>query len=72
MTATLSLALLERAYGRVFNTAQRTNAQSVLDALTMHGHRFGLLQPHRTAQYLAQLMHESGGFQYADDGAVAT
>ncbi|WP_430439008.1 glycoside hydrolase family 19 protein [Shinella sp.] len=64
MTATLSLALLERAYGRAFNTAQRTNAQSVLDALTMHGFRFGLLQPHRTAQYLAQLMHESGGFQY--------
>lgn len=64
MTATLSLALLERAYGRAFNTAQRTNAQSMLDALTMYGFRFGLLQPHRTAQFLAQLMHESGGFQY--------
>lgn len=64
MTATLSLAPLERAYGRAFNNAQRKNAQSVLDALTMYGFRFGLLQPHRTAQFLAQLMHESGGFQY--------
>lgn len=64
MTATLSLALLERAYGRAFNAAQRTNAQSVLDALTTYGDRFGLLQPHRTVQFLAQLMHESGGFIY--------
>lgn len=64
MTATLSLALLERAYGRAFNAAQRKNAQSVLDALTMYGFRFGLLQPHRTVQFLAQLMHESGGFIY--------
>lgn len=64
MTATLSLALLERAYGRVFTAAQRTNAQSVLDALTTYGDRFGLLQPHRTVQFLAQLMHESGGFRY--------
>jgi putative chitinase len=64
MTATLSLALLERAYGRAFNKAQKTNALSVLDALTEYGDRFGMLQPHRTVQYLAQLMHESGGFIY--------
>lgn len=64
MTATLSVALLERAYGRAFNAAQKTNAQSVNDALTIYGERFGLLQPHRLVQYLAQIMHESGGFQY--------
>ncbi|MCA0340239.1 MAG: glycoside hydrolase family 19 protein [Proteobacteria bacterium] len=64
MTATLSLALLERAYGRAFNAAQKTNAQSVIDALTIYGERFGLLQPHRLVQYLAQIMHESGGFLY--------
>lgn len=62
MTATLSLALLERAYGRAFNATQKTNAQSVIDALTIYGERFGLLQPHRLVQYLAQIMHESGGF----------
>lgn len=62
--APLSLTLLERAYGRAFTTAQKTNAQSVLDALTIYGERFGLLQPHRLVQYLAQLMHESGGFRY--------
>lgn len=64
MTATLSIALLERAYGRAFNAAQKTNAQSVIDALTIYGERFGLLQPHRLVQYLAQIMHESGGFLY--------
>lgn len=64
MTATLSIALLERAYGRAFNAAQKTNAQSVIDALTIYGERFGLLQPHRLVQYLAQIMHESGGFAY--------
>lgn len=62
--ATLSLALLERAYGRAFTNAQKTNAQSVIDALTIYGERFGLLQPHRLVQYLAQVMHESGGFAY--------
>ncbi|KNY17037.1 hypothetical protein AKG11_10395 [Shinella sp. SUS2] len=56
--------MLERAYGRAFTSAQRTNAQSVIDALTTYGDRFGLLQPHRLVQYLAQLMHESGGFAY--------
>lgn len=60
----LSLALLERAYGRVFTAAQKTNAQSVIDAISQYGERFGLLQPHRLAQFLAQLMHESGGFRY--------
>lgn len=64
MTATLSLALLERAYGRAFNAAQKSNAQSVIDALTIYGERFGLLQPHRLVQYLAQIMHESGGFAW--------
>lgn len=62
--AALSLALLERAYGRVFTSAQKTNAQSVIDAISQYGERFGLLQPHRLAQFLAQLMHESGGFKY--------
>lgn len=62
--AALSLALLERAYGRVFTAAQKTNAQSVIDAISQYGERFGLLQPHRLAQFLAQLMHESGGFKY--------
>lgn len=60
----LSLALLERAFGRAFTSAQKTNAQSVIDALSQYGERFGLLQPHRVAQFLAQIMHESGGFKY--------
>lgn len=61
---TLSLALLERVNGRVFTAAQKTNAQSVIDALTIYGERFGVLQPHRLVQFLAQLMHESAAFAY--------
>ncbi|MBN9053583.1 MAG: glycoside hydrolase family 19 protein, partial [Rhizobiales bacterium] len=61
---TLSLALLERVNGRVFTVAQKTNAQSVIDALTIYGERFGILQPHRLVQFLAQLMHESAAFAY--------
>lgn len=60
----LSLALMERAYGRAFNSQQNTNAQSIIDALSQHGERFGLLQPHRLAQFLAQLMHETGDFRF--------
>jgi putative chitinase len=37
---------------------------SVLDALDRYGERFGLDRVHRSVQYLAQLMHESGDFRY--------
>jgi putative chitinase len=40
------------------------NAQSVLKSLSLYGARFGLDQPHRLAQFIAQLMHESAEFRH--------
>lgn len=40
------------------------NARSVLAALEAHGAAFGLDQPHRLAQFLPQIMHESGEFRF--------
>lgn len=40
------------------------NMAAVLDALERYAERFGLDKPHRLAQFLAQVMHESGDFKY--------
>lgn len=40
------------------------NLNSVVQALVKYSGKFGLDRPHREAQYLAQLMHESGAFKY--------
>jgi putative chitinase len=42
----------------------RANANSFLSALEKYGLRYGLLVPHRLAQELAQVLHESGAFRY--------
>jgi putative chitinase len=34
----------------------------VIAALTVYGGKFGLDQPHRLAQFLPQVQHESGPF----------
>lgn len=49
---------------RKATAASRKNAESVLVALNQYGERYGLLLPHRLAQFLAQVMHESGEFTY--------
>lgn len=46
------------------NAAAIANAKSVLLALELSGSKFGLNQPHRLAQFLAQIMHESGEFRF--------
>lgn len=56
-----TLEIIARAAKRAPNPA---NARSVVVALDRHGRQFGLDQPHRLAQYLAQLMHESAEFRY--------
>lgn len=43
---------------------QPANITSIVTALDQYGARFGLDQPHRLAQYIAQLAHESGGFRF--------
>lgn len=56
-----TLELISRAAKRVPNPA---NAKSVVIALDRYGALFGLDQPHRLVQDLAQLMHESADFRY--------
>lgn len=41
-----------------------TNAASLVDALDKFGAGIGLDQPHRLAQFVPQIMHESGGLKY--------
>src|SRR5690606_25494086 len=40
------------------------NLNSVLVALQKYGQNVGLEKPSRIAQYLAQVLHESGSFRY--------
>lgn len=40
------------------------NAQSAIGSLEKYGETFGLLVPHRLAQFLPQILHESGNFRY--------
>lgn len=56
-----TLEVIKRAAKRAPNPA---NANSVVVALDRYGALFGLDQPHRLAQYLPQLIHESAEFRY--------
>lgn len=42
----------------------KANMNSIVVALDLYGEDAGLLKPHRLAQYLAQVLHESGDFKY--------
>lgn len=57
------LSTIEKASGKL-SSRKMSNAKSVAVAVQEHGAEVGLDQPHRIAQYLAQLAHESMGFQY--------
>lgn len=58
------MALIEAANGKRLTAKARANARSVCLALSEFGGQVGLHQPHRLAQYLAQLAHESAGFRH--------
>ena len=60
----LNLALIEKATGTALSVSASENATAVLTALARYGSEFGLGKPHRTAHFLAQVLHESGRFQY--------
>ena len=61
--AVISLALIRSVVGKM-TKAQVANANSVVVALQTYGDAFGLDQPHRLAQMLAQDTHESGAFAF--------
>lgn len=56
-----TLEIIKRAAKRAPNPA---NVKSVVIALDRYGALFGLDQPHRLAEFLPQLMHESADFRY--------
>lgn len=58
-----TMSIIRAATGRL-SQKQAANALSVASALTQYGAKFGLHQPHRLAQYLPQLAHESGSFNF--------
>ena len=64
MAQLINIGLVEKVLGKPLNTTQKANALSVLNSLDAYGAQFGLDKPHRAAQYLAQILHESGRFQY--------
>jgi putative chitinase len=45
-------------------TPNATNAASLIQALDKYGEQMELSQPHRLAQFVPQVMHESGGLKY--------
>ncbi len=56
-----TLEIIKRAAKHAPNPA---NANSVVVALDRYGALFGFDQPHRLAEYLPQLMHESADFRF--------
>lgn len=60
---TISLALVRKIVGKM-TKVQAANAGSVIVAVNGYGGKLGLDQPHRLAQYLPQVLHESGAFRY--------
>jgi putative chitinase len=61
---TLTIDHVKKIARGKLNASAIANAKSVLLALEVAGSRFGLNQPHRLAQFLAQIMHESGEFRF--------
>lgn len=59
----MNLAMIEKIVGRM-SQKQKRNAASLIDAMNAYGGRKGMLQPHRLAQFLAQILHESAAFNY--------
>ena len=57
----LNLAQLDKIAGKKVDGA---NAVSFLSAFNTYGLRYGMTLPHREAQVLAQVMHESGAFRW--------
>ncbi|MEE9923957.1 MAG: glycoside hydrolase family 19 protein [Brucella anthropi] len=60
----MMLDVIAKIVGGKMTKAQRENANSVVIALKQYGRALGIDQPHRLAQFLPQILHESGAFKY--------
>ncbi|MFC5292601.1 hypothetical protein [Bosea minatitlanensis] len=60
----LSLDQVRKITRKPLNAKAVANAGSVLAALDLYGAKFGLDPPHRLAQFLPQIMHESGKLHF--------
>lgn len=61
MSQIMNMETLTKIVG---GTPHPDNSRSFLLGLNEYGRKFGLEKPHRLAQYVAQLAHESAGFRY--------
>lgn len=59
----LTLETIRKIVGKL-SKKQVANANSFIDAVNEYGPAMGLDQPHRIAQFLAQILHESAAFNY--------
>lgn len=66
MGTPLTLPLLQKILGKM-NAAQRTNADALIQSLSAYGDKFGINQPHRLAQFVGQVIHESDRLKTAKE-----
>jgi len=52
---------------KICSSAQRINISKYIDLLNNAMPRYDINTPHRVASFLAQLLHESGGFMYVKE-----
>jgi len=60
----MSILSMQQIRKMAKGSVNQANANSIIVAINTYGPRVGLDQPHRLAQFLPQVMHESGSFKW--------